>query len=142
MGLDQPAPTQFLTWLGGALRGDMGRSTRLDLPVTELVLERYPRTLSFVALGSVIALTYALITGVLAAYHRNSWVDFLVTSVSLFGISLPTFWLGVLLVLLFSVRLGWLPASGYVGPTEDFGEYVRHLIMPALALGLAVGSIM
>ena len=142
MGLDRPPLNQFLAWLSSALRGDMGRSTRLDLPVTELVLERYPRTLSFVVLGSIIALSYAVTTGILAAYHRNTWVDFLVTSVSLFGISLPTFWLGVLLVLLFSVRLGWLPASGYVGPTEDFGEYLRHLVMPALALGLAVGSIM
>jgi peptide/nickel transport system permease protein len=142
LGLDRPAVIQFFSWLAKMIRGDMGTSTRLDLPVSELVFERYPRTISFVLFGSAIALVYALATGTLAARKRNSWVDFLVTSVSLFGISVPTFWLGVLLVLFMSVRLQWLPASGYVGPTEDFGEYVKHLLMPGTALGLAVGSLM
>ncbi|MEA2582970.1 MAG: peptide/nickel transport system permease protein [Thermomicrobiales bacterium] len=142
LGLDRPAVIQFFSWLAKMIRGDMGTSTRLDLPVSELVFERYPRTISFVLFGSAIALVYALATGTLAARKRNSWVDLLVTSVSLFGISVPTFWLGVLLVLFMSVRLQWLPASGYVGPTEDFGEYVKHLLMPGTALGLAVGSLM
>jgi peptide/nickel transport system permease protein len=142
LGLDRPAVIQFFSWLGDVARGQMGTSTRLDIPVSELVLERYPRTLSFVLFGSVIALIYALTTGILAARKRNSWIDFLVTTVSLFGISIPTFWLGVLLVLFFSVRLQWLPASGYVGPTEDFGEYIKHLLMPGTALGLAVGSLL
>ncbi|MEA2513458.1 MAG: peptide/nickel transport system permease protein [Thermomicrobiales bacterium] len=142
LGLDRPAVIQFFSWLAKMIRGDMGTSTRLDLPVSELVFERYPRTISFVLFGSAIALVYALATGTLAARKRNSWVDFLVTSVSLFGISVPTFWLGVLLVLFMSVRLQWLPASGYVGPTEDFGKYVKHLLMPGTALGLAVGSLM
>jgi len=142
MGLDRPAVLQFFSWLGEMLQGNLGTSTRLDLPVSELVLERYPRTLSFVIFGSIVAMTYALVTGLLAAKRRNSWIDFLVTTVSLFGISVPTFWLGVLLVLFFSVRLQWLPASGYVGPTEDFGEYIKHLLMPGLALGLSVGSLM
>lgn len=142
LGLDRPAIVQFFVWLGDVVRGDLGTSTRLDLPVFDLVMERYPRTLSFVVFGSVVALVYALTTGLLAAKKRNSWVDFLVTSVSLFGISIPTFWLGVILVLICSVHFQWLPASGYVGPTEDFGEYIKHLLMPGMSLGLAVGSLM
>jgi peptide/nickel transport system permease protein len=142
LGLDRPALAQYVTWAGNVLRGNLGDSTRLEIPVSEMVRERYPRTLSFVAFGSIVALLYSLVTGILAARKRNSWIDFLVTGVSLFGISLPTFWLGVLLVLFFSVQLDWLPASGYVGPTEDFKEYILHLLMPGLALGLSVGSVM
>lgn len=142
LGLDRPAVLQYVSWLGDTVRGDLGVSTRLDLPVSDLVLERYPRTLSFVLFGSVVALTFSFVTGLIAARKRNSWVDLFVTTVSLFGISIPTFWFGVLLVLFFSVRLQWLPASGYVGPTEDFGEYLKHLVMPGTALGLSVGSLM
>jgi peptide/nickel transport system permease protein len=142
LGLDRPALVQFGAWLNSAVRGDLGTSTRLDLPVWDLVVERYPRTLSLVIVGLIVALIYSFTTGVLAALKRDSWADFLVTSVSLVGISIPSFWLGVLLVLLFSVRLQWLPASGYVGPTEDFTEFLRHVIMPGTALGVAVGSLM
>lgn len=142
LGLNRPAVLQYFSWLGDVVRGDLGTSTRLDLPVSELVLERYPRTLSFVLFGSVVSLVFAFTSGLIAARKRNGWVDFIVTTVSLFGISIPTFWLGVLLVLFFSVRLQWLPASGYVGPTENFGEYLKHLVMPGTALGLSVGSLM
>ena len=142
LGLNRPAVVQFGSWLSAAVRGDLGTSTRLDLPVWGLVVERYPRTLSLVIVGSIVALIYALTTGILAALKRNSWTDLFVTSISLVGISIPSFWLGVLLVLFFSVRLQWLPASGYVGPTEDFTEFLKHVIMPGVALGVAVGSLM
>lgn len=142
MGLNRPAVVQFVYWLQDALQGDFGKSTRLDLPVWGLVMERYPRTMSLVFFGSIIAIIYSVSTGLLAARKRNSWVDLSVTSISLVGISVPTFWLGVLLVLLFSVRLQWLPASGYVSPQENFREYLEHVAMPSLVLGLSVGSLM
>jgi peptide/nickel transport system permease protein len=142
MGLDRPFIVQYGEWLKGVLRGDWGRSMRLDIPVTQMVLERYPRTLSICLVGSIIALVIALFTGVFSALKAGTWIELVVSSVSLAGISIPAFWFGTMLMLLFSVKLGWLPTSGYVAPTENFIEYLKHLIMPALAQGLIVGSVM
>lgn len=142
MGLDRPALVQYFTWLGDMLRGDLGISMRLKIPVLEMVLERYPRTLSFVILGSMISLTVSLTLGVLTAVRHNSTFDLLVTSGALLGVSIPSFWLGILLILLFSVHLGWLPTSGYASPADGLGRYLMHLAMPGFTLGIAVGAVM
>jgi peptide/nickel transport system permease protein len=142
MGLDRPPIVQYVEWLKGVLRGDMGLSMRLDIPVTDMVLERYPRTLSVCVLGSIIALVIALSAGIFSALKAGTWIELLVSSVSLAGISLPAFWFGTMLILLFSVKLGWLPTSGYVSPAEDLVDYLKHLMMPALAQGVIVGSLM
>jgi peptide/nickel transport system permease protein len=142
MGLDRPAVVQYFTWLGNVLRGDLGISMRLKIPVLQMVLERYPRTLSFVFLGSLISLTVSLTLGVLTAVRHNSAFDLLVTSGALLGVSIPSFWLGILLILLFSVHLGWLPTSGYASPADGLGRYLMHLAMPGFTLGIAVGAVM
>lgn len=142
LGLDRPFIVQYLEWLKGVFRGDLGRSMRLDIPVIDMVLERYPRTLSICFFGSLIALLIALSAGIFSALKANTWVELLVTSVSMAGISIPAFWFGTVLMILFSVKLGWLPTSGYVAPSQNFLEYLKHLIMPALSQGLIVGSVM
>jgi peptide/nickel transport system permease protein len=142
MGLDRPAYIQYFSWLGKALQGDFGISMRLKTPVFEMVLERYPRTLSFVLLGSLISITFSLTLGILTAVRHNSTFDLVVTSGALLGVSIPSFWLGILLILLFSVDLGWLPTSGYASPAEGLGKYLMHLAMPGFTLGIAVGAIM
>ncbi|MFB0547251.1 MAG: ABC transporter permease [Anaerolineae bacterium] len=142
MGLDQPILIQYLKWLQGVLQGRMGESYRLGIPVNELVLERYPRTLSCVFLGTIISLIVSLTAGIISARKANTWFDFTVTSISLLGVSMPSFLTGIILIYIFSVKLGWLPTSGWVHPTENFWEYIKHLLMPATTLGLAVGAIM
>jgi peptide/nickel transport system permease protein len=142
MGLDRPAYTQYFAWIGNALTGDLGTSMRLKTPVVDMVLERYPRTLSFVVAGSLISIAFSLTLGVLTAVRHNSTFDLLVTSGALLGVSIPGFWLGILLILVFSVQLGWLPTSGYASPAEGLGEYLKHLAMPGFTLGIAVGAIM
>lgn len=142
LGLDNPFYIQYFSWLKGILRGDMGLSYRLKIPVVEIVLERYPRTLSLVLISSIIALIISLSAGISSAKKQNSWKDLFITTVSLFGISLPGFWLGVLLIMFFSVYLGLLPSSGYVSLSKDFWGWIKHLAMPSFTLGLAVGAIM
>jgi len=142
LGLDKPVYTQYFIWLTGVLRGDMGLSYRLKIPVVGLVLERYPRTLSLVLVGSIIALLISLSAGISSAKKQNSWKDLFITTISLFGISMPSFWLGVLLIILFSVHLCFLPTSGYIAFNRDFLGWLAHLAMPSVTLGLAVGAIM
>ncbi len=142
MGLDRPAHIQYFVWLWNALKGDLGISMRLKIPVLDMVLERYPRTLSFVVLGSLIAIAFSLVLGTLTAKYHNTVFDVVVTSGSLLGVSIPSFWLGILLIIAFSVKLGWLPTSGYISPQDSIVEYLKHLAMPGFTLGIAVGAIM
>lgn len=140
LGLDQPITLQYVRWLVRAVQGDLGNSYRAAMPVLQLITQRLPATLllSFAAL--VLSLCIALPLGLLAAVKRNSWMDSSAMVFAILGISLPNFWSGILLVLVFAVWLGWLPSIGYVSPFEDFFRSLRHLILPAVTLGWSLAG--
>jgi peptide/nickel transport system permease protein len=133
--LDEPLPVRYGLWLKGVLSGDLGESIRIKRPVRDLVLEKLPVTAELAALAIVIALSIGLPMGILAAVKSNSAVDYAATMTALWGRSIPSFWLGILLILLFSVQLGLLPASGFVSPAESLSRNLSTLIMPAFVLG-------
>ena len=139
-GLDRPWPVQYVEWLGRALRGDLGASLRSGLSVSSSILERLPVTVELTILSMLFGLLVGLPLGILAAQTRGSAVDSLLTSLSLLGISMPNFWLATLMTLLFSLTLRWLPPIGYVTLQESVVDNLRHLIMPAVALGLPLGA--
>jgi peptide/nickel transport system permease protein len=141
LGLDRPLPIQYLAWLGRAVRGELGRSIRTNQPVTEAILERLPVTLSLAAAASLLALAIALPAGIVSAVRRNSVADVTGTVVALSGVSLPNFWLAILLIFLFSVSLGWLPPLGWVSPARDFWAGLRSLVLPAITLGTAMAAV-
>jgi ABC-type dipeptide/oligopeptide/nickel transport system permease component len=133
-GLDAPLGQQYLRYWRGVLHGDLGHSLRLNDTVTHLVLARYPYTIELAAAAVLLALALAIPAGIAAALHRNRWQDQAVGVVSLLGLSFPSFALGPILILLVSIRLGWLPVSG----TGD----IRHLILPAVTMGSALAAIL
>ncbi|GAB7193665.1 ABC transporter permease [Kineococcus sp. NUM-3379] len=141
-GLDLPLPTQFVQWLGGALTGDLGVSFRSGEPVTLLILERLPATLSLAFASILVALAIAVPLGTLSALRPRSLVDSASTVVSQVGISVPEFWMGILLILLFAGVLDWLPAGGYVPLSQDPGGWLASLVLPALTTGLVSGSVL
>jgi peptide/nickel transport system permease protein len=128
MGFDDPVSVQYMRFLKGALRGDFGESVRHGEPALGLVLERLPATFELAGAGFLLALCLAIPTGIVSAVRRNTVVDYVSTVVALLGQAMPTFWLGIMLILVFSVRLSWLPSSGR-------GD-LEHLILPAITLGL------
>ncbi|AHC27212.1 MULTISPECIES: ABC transporter permease [Mycobacteriaceae] len=141
-GLDQPLLTQFFQYLGRAATGDLGVSFRNGAPVTEVLLERLPATVSLALVGIVLALLIALPAGTWAALHEGRTSDALVRVTSQFGVSVPDFWLGILLISLFSTTLGWLPTSGYRPLLEDPAGWLRHIILPGLTVGVVAAAIM
>jgi peptide/nickel transport system permease protein len=141
-GLRDPMPVQYVKWVGRALRGDLGESIRTREPVLRLVAQKLPITLQLAAYSLLVALLIAVPVGVLAAVRRNTAWDYLASSVSLCGLSIPNFWLGIMLILLLSVRLQWLPASGFVSPFEDPWGNTQRLLMPALVLGSAAAAVL
>jgi peptide/nickel transport system permease protein len=128
MGFDDPVAVQYVRFLKGAVRGDFGESLRHGEPAMALVLERLPATFELAGAGLLIALGLAIPAGIVSAVRRNTSVDYVSTVVALLGQAMPTFWLGIMLILVFSVRLNWLPSSGRGG--------IEHLILPAITLGL------
>jgi peptide/nickel transport system permease protein len=140
--LDEPLPVRYALWLGGVLKGDLGESIRINKPVGELVLEKLPVTAELAGLAIVVALAIGIPAGVLSAVKNGRWPDYAANVFALWGLSTPNFWLGFLLILLFSVKLGWLPASGFVSPSEDLGQNLRSMIMPAFVLGNAIAAVM
>src|SRR5258708_6023171 len=140
--LDQPLPVRYILWVEGVLSGDLGESIRIKRPVRDLVLEKLPVTAELAALAIVIALSIGLPMGILAAIKNNSVVDYIATMTALWGRSIPNFWLGILLILLFSVEWGLLPASGFVSPAESLPRNLATLIMPAFVLGNAIAAVM
>lgn len=138
--LNDPLPTQYLYWLGNALRGDLGTSLRTQEPVTALIASKLPVTLELSLLAMIVALGVGISMGIIAAVRKNSWVDHTTNFVALSGISVPHFWLGILLILLFSVHLQWLPASGYVSLSESLSQNLKTLLLPALVLGTGLAA--
>ena len=139
--LDQPFPVQYLYWIKGVLTGDLGESMRLKVPVIDLIAQQLPVTLQLAAMAMAIALLIGVTAGVLSAVRKDSWVDYTVNVVALWGISTPNFWLGIMLIVLVSVQLGWLPASGYVSPFEDWRQSLATTIMPAFVLGNSIAGV-
>jgi peptide/nickel transport system permease protein len=134
LGLDRSLPVQYGLWLKRTGSGDLGLSTRYDIPVRRLIAQKLPITLELIVAGMLFALVVALALGVLAAVkHRTIW-DAIAGVLSLLGVAIPTFWLGILLLILFAVQLRWLPASGYVPLGQSIGGNLKHLVLPALSL--------
>jgi peptide/nickel transport system permease protein len=140
--LDEPLPVRYILWVQGVLSGDLGESIRIKRPVRDLVLEKLPVTAELAALAIVIALSIGLPMGILAAVRNDSAIDYAATMAALWGRSIPNFWLGILLILLFSVEWGLLPASGFVSPAESLSRNLATLIMPAFVLGNAIAAVM
>lgn len=140
-GLDEPVVVQYVKWLGLALQGDLGESTRTGLEITPMIAERLPITLELAALSVMIGVALGIFAGVLAAVRRGFLADYTTTSVALVGISIPNFFLGLILILVFAVHLNWLPASGYVPFLDDPVENLKHMIMPAFVLGTGLAAV-
>ncbi|MBI2772335.1 MAG: ABC transporter permease [Burkholderiales bacterium] len=140
--LDEPLPVRYGYWVAGVLKGDLGESLRTQQPVLELVVQKLPVTLELAALAMAIALVIGIPAGIVSAVGRGTAWDYAANLFALWGLSTPNFWLGILMILLFSVQLGWLPASGYVSPFEDLGTNLRAMIMPAFVLGNAIAAVL
>jgi len=142
MHLDEALPVRYVYWLGGVLRGDLGESMRMQKPVTALIAEKLPVTIQLAAMAIVIALAIGIPAGIVSAVYKGTAWDYAANAVALWGLSTPNFWLGIMLILLFSVSLGWLPASGYVSPFEDLRANLASMIMPAFVLGNAIAAVL
>lgn len=140
LGLDRPLALQYLAWLGSLLHGDLGRSIKDGTPVGRLILEKLPTTLELSLLALMVAILIGVPAGLWAAVRRGSWLDGFVTAASLAGVSLPSFFLGIMLIYVFSLRLGWIPPSGYVEPWVDLRQNLMLLVLPAFTLGTALAG--
>ena len=140
--LDDPLPVRYLYWLGGVLQGDLGESLRMQKPVLELIAEKLPVTIELAGLAIVIALVIGIPAGIISAVAKDSAWDYAANAIALWGLSTPNFWLGIMMILLFSVSLGWLPASGYVSPAENLRGNLAAMIMPAFVLGNAIAAVL
>jgi peptide/nickel transport system permease protein len=137
--LDLPVHTQYVEYLRGLIHGDMGQSLRLHEPVSRLIMQRYPYTLALTLGALLIGVGLAIPAGVISARHRNQWTDRFIGVVSLVGLSFPNFALGPILILVFAIALGWLPVAGAGnGP----GDFLRHLVLPSVTLGLGLAAIL
>ena len=136
MGLNRPIAVQYAEWMGQALRGDLGRSIQYDVPVSSLIVSRLAVSLPLTALAAGIMGALAVPLGVFAATRQRQWGDYLAMIVSQLGVAIPGFWAGLLLILLFSVRLGWFQSGGFDGWGQGVGPALRSLLLPAVALGL------
>jgi peptide/nickel transport system permease protein len=140
-GLDDPVPVQYARWLGQVVQGDLGTSVRTGLDVRETIVERLPVTLELAALSILVALVIGIAAGVIAAVRRGSLADYGGSLAALLGLSIPNFWLGLVLILVFAVALGVLPASGYVPFLEDPLDNLRRMVMPAIVLGTGLAAV-
>ena len=140
--LDEPLPVRYGYWIAGVARGDLGESLRIQQPVLQLVKDKLPVTLELALLAMTIALTIGIPAGIISAVAKDTVWDYAANVVALWGLSTPNFWLGILMILWFSVSLGWLPASGYVSPFEDLRGNLAAMIMPAFVLGNAIAAVL
>ncbi len=136
LGLDKPLYRQFVIWFSNVARGDLGRSIFLDRPVTQAVFERAEPTLVLVTLSLIVAVLIGLPAGILAAIKPNHWLDKTLMFFAILGVSIPTFWLGLNFIEVFSVLLKWLPAAGYAPLASGIGKNLRYMILPARSLGV------
>jgi peptide/nickel transport system permease protein len=135
-GLDRSLPTQYISWIGNILRGDMGKSINLGQDVGYLISAKLPITIYFGVMSFIVSAFFGIIFGIICALRRGKWIDSVVTVLANIGITLPAFWVGILLMYLFSLMLHWLPTSGYIAPTESLGQSLRAAIMPVICLSL------
>ncbi|WP_312111110.1 ABC transporter permease [Brevibacillus reuszeri] len=141
LGLTLPIYTRFFQWIIGILQGDLGWSIFMDMPVTEAISEHLGPTLSLTILAEIIAILFAIPLGVMAANRRGSWMDQSFMTFAMLGISLPSFWIGLNLILLFAVQFNWLPAAGYQPLSSGIVNHLKYLIMPAVSLGIMQGAL-
>lgn len=142
LGLDQPIWVQYLKWFGLVLQGDFGTSlygSRIE--VSRIVVEALPRTLSLAGLSFIIAMVIAVPAGLISAIRKHSGLDHTVTIIAFLGLSMPDFWLGIMLIIIFAANLQWLPAIGYAPLSEGFWAWLSHLILPSIAVGTAFAAI-
>jgi len=143
LGLDEPIYVQYAKWAGNVLTGDLGTSIASPEPVMDAIKIGLPKTMSLAALSFVLALLIAVPAGIVSALRRNSPVDYAASLVAFVGVSMPGFWFGIILILVFAVRLQWLPAIGYSPIGEDgFREWFEHLLLPSLAIGTGYAAIL
>lgn len=139
-GFNDPIPVQYFRWIAGVLQGDFGVSLRTNQPVLQLILEKLPVTIQLASMSIIFALIVGVPLGILASTKKNTWVDYVSNLIALTGLSVPNFWLGIMLIMLISVNLGWLPASGYVPPTEDLARSIKTMLMPSFVLGTGLAA--
>jgi peptide/nickel transport system permease protein len=137
LGLDKPIPVQYVVWLGKVVRGDFGESNHTNRPVLTEIKNRLPVTIQLGLTAWLLSIIIALPAGIISAMKRGTKTDFVATILSMSGVAIPGFWLGIMLILLFGLVLEWLPTHGFVSLFEDPIEGIRHLILPALSMGLA-----
>jgi len=140
--LDRPLVIQYFHWIGNVLQGDLGFSWRIREPVLQLVATKLPVTAQLAAMAFVIAISIGVPMGILSAVKKNTFWDYVANGIGLAGLSTPNFWLGIMLILIVSVQLGWLPPSGYVPLTEDWRQSLATTIMPAFVLGNALAAVL
>ena len=140
-GLDAPLPVQYVKWADHVIHGDLGTSLRSKRSVTQELRLRMPVTFELTLIATLLGGIPAMLFGVIAAVRRNSWMDYLATLLTLVGVSMPNFWLATLLVLIFSLKLRWLPPIQYVPFTQDVGSNLKHLVLPAIALGAPLATV-
>lgn len=141
--MNDPLVWQYIYWLGDVLQGDLGRSLRSGIPVTELIAQKLPVTIQLAVMSMIFAMLVGIPAGVISAVKKGTFWDYLANFVALSGLSVPNFWLGIMLILLVSVNLGWLPASGYETPFVDPWRSFQTTLMPSIVLGTAIaGSLM
>jgi peptide/nickel transport system permease protein len=140
-GLDDPVPVQFVRYLGHVAQGDLGTSAKTGISVSETIGERLPVTLELVFLSTLVALTLGITAGVISAVRRGSAADHASSFVALAGLSIPSFWLGLILIVVFAVKLQWLPASDVTPFVDDPVDNLRRMLMPAFVLGLPLGAV-
>lgn len=140
MGLNAPVYIQYLKWLKNVLKGDFGISLLNGASVTEKIVTRLPVTLELTLLAMTIAVAIALPMGVVSATHRNGILDSIASFISMIGVAMPHFWLAMLLVILFAVNLHWLPASGFTPVSQDAADNLRHMLLPAFAVGVGFAA--
>ena len=142
LGLDKPIYVQYVEWMGGVLHGDLGKSIDTRQSVSNDIIKAFPKTLSITVLAFIFGVVVSVPVGILAALRRGSVFDFIASSTTFIGISLPPFWFGIVFILIFAVQLHWFPSVGYVPPSEGLWPWLKHLLLPALAAGVGEVAIL